>query len=131
MDTSVERGSLRVRTASMAVLGGAVVVYVLRLAGPLLVPLLVALLLSYALEPVVAMLVRRRVPRTAAAAAAFFLLAVLAGSVGRSAGVQLSSFLDDLPRALADVNARGDRRPGRAGTLARIQEAAAELSAGS
>src|SRR3954470_6940958 len=129
MDARADAGGFRIRTLSTAILAGAVAVYALRLAGPVLVPLLVAVLLAYALEPPVAALVRWHVPRPLAAAAAFFLLAVLVGSVGRSVDAELSSFLDDLPPALKHVSARGDGRPSAPGPLAHVQEAATTLSA--
>jgi predicted PurR-regulated permease PerM len=128
MAAPVDTDGFRIRTVSTAVLAGAGLIYVLRLAAPLLVPLFVALLLAYALEPLVAALVRSRVPRPLAAAAVFFLVAVLVGSVGRTATIELSSFLDDLPAALEDARAHGARHPNAPGPLASVQEAAAALS---
>jgi predicted PurR-regulated permease PerM len=129
MDAPAEDGGFRMRTVASVVLAAALTLYVLRLAGPILVPLLVALLLAYALEPTVAALVRWRIPRPVAAAAAFFLVALLVGSVGRSVADQISSFLDDLPAALADVNSRGGSRASGPGAFAHIQEAADTLGA--
>jgi predicted PurR-regulated permease PerM len=116
-----------IRTPAAVVLGGAVALYALRLAGPVVVPVLVALLLAYVLEPLVAGLVRWRLPRPAAAAAAFFAVAVLAGSVGRTAAAEVASFLDDLPAALASAHLPGAIHTGEPGPLARLQQAASEL----
>jgi predicted PurR-regulated permease PerM len=129
MDASEGGGAFRIRTFATVVLAVGAAIYVLRLAGPVLVPVLVALLFAYALEPVVSRLVRWRVPRPVAAAVAFVLVAVLVGEVGRSVADEVSSFLDGLPAALADVHLRapgGDEHPG---PLSRVQQAAATLTA--
>ncbi len=128
MDAS-ERASVHIRTYAIVVLAVAAVLYVLRLAAPIIVPVLVALLIAYALEPVVSRLVRWRVPRPLAAAVAFVLLAVLLVATVRSVASQLSSFLDGLPAALADVNVRGGTGGVHPTPLSRMQEAAAALSA--
>jgi predicted PurR-regulated permease PerM len=128
MDAPERVGGFRIRTFATVVLAVGAALYVLRLAGPVVVPVLVALLFAYALEPLVSRLVRWRVPRPVAAAVAFALVAVLIGEVGRSVADELSSFLDGLPAALADVNVRRltDDEPG---PLSRVREAAAALTA--
>ena len=129
MDAPEHGDSFRLRPLATVVLAAAATLYVLRLAGPVIVPVLLALLFAYALEPVVSRLVRWRMPRPAAAAIAFALLAILIGETGHSVAGQLSSFLDGLPAALADVNVHVDRGSGdHPSPLSRVQEAAAALS---
>ncbi len=129
MDGPGGDGGFRVRTFATVVLAVGAILYVLRLAGAVVVPVLIALLFAYALEPIVSRLVRWRVPRPVAAAVAFALVAVLIGEVGRSVADQLSSFLDGLPAALADVNVHPPGSGSQPGPLSRVQQAAATLTA--
>jgi len=118
----------RVRGAATAVLAAVVAIYALRLSAGIVVPVLVALLLAYALEPAVATLVRWRIPRLVAAAAAFLVGAVLIGGIGRSVARELSSFIDGLPAALAHVQASRGTGANEPGPLVHLQEAAAALA---
>ena len=53
MDAPEQGGGFRIRTFATVVLAVGATIYVLRLAGPVVVPVLVALLFAYALEPIV------------------------------------------------------------------------------
>lgn len=110
------------------VLAGAV--FVLHEAAALVVPILIALLLSYALEPFVASLIRLRLPRFIAATIVYLALAMVVGVGIRAARPQVRSFLDDMPKNAASfkqiVRARGAvENP--SGPLGQVQTAAREI----
>jgi predicted PurR-regulated permease PerM len=87
-------------TIAVWVLAVLATLFFLREAKSLLIPIALAVLISYALEPVVAWLERRRVPRLAAAAAVLFVILGV-GALGvytlRDDAAQL---VESLPRAL-------------------------------
>jgi predicted PurR-regulated permease PerM len=114
-------------SASLSLLAVIAVVAVLRWASAFFVPLMLGLVLSYALSPVVDALQRVRVPR--ALSAAVLLFAIL-GGVGGS----LYAFSDDandliasLPDAMHKLRDAVQRRHGGGNTFDSVQKAAAEL----
>jgi predicted PurR-regulated permease PerM len=130
-EAPVERAmaAVNVQAAAAVVLAATAGLYALRLAAPLVVPVLVALLGAYALEPIVATMVRCRVPRVVAALALFFAAALVAGSIGRGVRNQVAGFLDDLPSAIAAANQTFAGTPHAVGTgpLGPVERAAAEM----
>ena len=117
-----------VRSFSLALLALVAVLFTLHVAAAVFVPVLLGLMLSYALDPLVAQLQRLRLPRALAAA---LLLLGLVGGVG-SAGYALSDdaskLLESLPAATEKVRAAvAARRPGASGALAQVQKAATQL----
>jgi predicted PurR-regulated permease PerM len=93
-----------------------------------LIPIVLSVLISYALEPLVARLERRRIPRSLVVP---ILLTALLAAGGTGAYVlrgQVVAFVDHLPVAAHTVaEAIRDARGGTPGTVARVQEAAREL----
>ena len=59
-----------IRSAALTILAGLALILVLQYAQAMIIPIVLAVLISYALEPMVAWLVRRRLPRGLAAAPA-------------------------------------------------------------
>ncbi len=119
---------VRVRASAVTVLAGVALLYIGRVAAPVVVPVLVSILLAYALEPAVQLLMRCRLPRIASAVLIYLGLAVLGGSLIRSGADQVTSFLNDLPATVATFRAAIAPAPHAApSTLARVQQAAAEL----
>ena len=100
-------------------------VFLLRTASQLLIPILLAVLISYALEPVVAWMARHRVPRMAGAGV---LLALILGLSGWGA----YSLRDDALQAVEALPETARRARGlvwsqnRSGPGSRIREAAEE-----
>jgi predicted PurR-regulated permease PerM len=93
-----------------------------------LIPMVLAALLFYALDPVVDWLTARRVPRLAGALAT--LLAVVCGLSVLTYGLQgqATSVINQLPDGARRFRQMMQRTPGSApGTLDKVQEAAAEL----
>lgn len=117
-----------VRSLSLAVLAVLAVVFALHVAGAVVVPVLLGLMLSYALEPLVTRLQRLRLPRALAAA---LLLGGLVGGVGWTAYAlsdDASRLLESLPSAAEKVKAAmAAKRPGADSALAQVQKAALQL----
>jgi predicted PurR-regulated permease PerM len=91
---------MSVRGVSATIVAIVAAIFVLHTAATLIVPLLVSVLGAYALEPVVSMLMRVRVPRVVAAAVTYLVLAIVVGSGIRAAHEQVASFAADLPAAV-------------------------------
>lgn len=117
-----------VRSLSLAVLALVAVLFALRAAAAVIVPVLLGVMLSYALDPLVARLQRLRLPRALAAA---LLLGGLVGGVGWTAYAlsdDASRLLESLPAAAEKVKAAmAAHRPGDSGALAQVQKAALQL----
>ena len=120
----------RAQTIALAVIALSAGVFLLQFTASVLIPLVVSLLLFYALDPVVHHLTRWRVPRPTAA-----LLVVLAfvGGIGAGGWVlwpQIEQVVDDIPRGTAEL--RRELRSARGGdksTLQRVQDAAKAIDA--
>jgi predicted PurR-regulated permease PerM len=79
---STQRDDLRVIKVSTSVIAGLLAVFAARVGSRLLIPITLSLLVSYALEPLVALLEARRVPR---GVAAVFVLILTSGGLGVAA----------------------------------------------
>ena len=96
-------------------------------ARPVLVPIVIGILVSYALDPVVSRLVQWRLPRVAAATAVF--VAVIAALVSLSYPLtrQVDTIVDRLPGAAHELRAAIEAWKGGPGPVAKVQQAADEL----
>jgi predicted PurR-regulated permease PerM len=120
--------SLDVRGVALTVLAALACLLALQWARPVLVPMLLAILISYALDPMVQGLVRWRVPHGLAASLVF--IATLAGVValGYTLSHQLAAAADRLPSAAQEFReALQTYRRGTPGAVANVQAAATEL----
>lgn len=119
---------LQIRSLALVVLALLAVLYTMRWASAVIVPVLLGLMLSHALAPLVDRLERQRLPRALAAAV---LLMSLVGGVGWTAyslSDDASELLDALPAATAKVRAAiAANRPGSNSPLAQVQKAATHL----
>jgi len=126
---AVSRNPVDVRTISTAVIAGVVVVLFLRFAQEVFVPLAVGVLISYALEPIVAWLRKCGIPRTVGAAV---LLAALVGGVGFGVFRLVDdavAVVEKLPAAARKLGesvklTRGDDGPG---LMQKMQDVATEM----
>ncbi|HET9012187.1 MAG TPA: AI-2E family transporter [Gemmatimonadaceae bacterium] len=122
--------SRRALTIGSTVVALAAAVFLLQFTASVLIPLVVSLLLFYALDPVVSHLVRWHVPR---APAALLVMLALVGGIGAGGWAiwpQLDQVVDDIPRGAAEL--RRELRSARGGdksTLQRVQEAAKAIDA--
>ena len=117
-----------VRSAALALIALAASLHTLHWASAVFIPLLLGLLLSYALTPLVDRLQRWRLPRALGAALA--LLAVLAGlgSMAWSLSDDASALVASLPEAADKVrDGLRTRRNAPEGAIDKVQRAAARL----
>ena len=112
--------------AGVWVIAAVAIVFLLRAASPLLIPIVLAVLISYALEPVVAWLHRRRLPRVAGASVLLISIVSLTGWGVYSLRDDAVEAFEALPeiarRARVLVWSQGESSPGQ-----RLKEAAEQL----
>lgn len=124
-----------VRGLAATIVFGAGALFVLREAGAFAAPILLAVLLAYALEPFVAAFARARLPRPLAVVATYVVVALALVGCARVAKRQAVAFVKDLPNTVAaikDATLRSDRREGAAapgGAIHNLQRAATNLQA--
>jgi predicted PurR-regulated permease PerM len=95
---------------ALAVVFAAGTLFVLREGVMFAAPILVSVLLAYALEPFVAIFERLRLPRAAAVIVTYALLAMVLAGGARLAKRQAVAFLDDLPDTIAAIKNAALRR---------------------
>ena len=124
------RTPLDVRSSSMIVIASLLGLYALRWAAEIVIPVLMGLLFSYALTPLVDLLVRARVPR---ALGAGLVMIALVGGIGWgtwSLSDQANSLIESLPNAAAklrDTLHPRQRDPGPS-AIDTVQKAATTLA---
>ena len=124
-------GPIGIRNVSLSVLTAFAVILMLQYMQPVLIPVALGILISYALAPIVSTLARAKVPRVIGAAVA---IAILVGSIG--IGFYLFSdeamgIIRDIPPAARSLRERMESRNNRAtssdSALKQVQEAATEI----
>lgn len=109
---------------ALAVIGG---ILMLRYAQSVLIPIVVAVLISYVLEPAVNSMNRRGVPRVAGST---LVIALLCGTIGLglySLTGQAMAIVEKVPEAARRLAERLDRRGAEPDALEKVQAAAAEV----
>jgi predicted PurR-regulated permease PerM len=102
-------------------------VFLLRYAQAFILPFILALLLFYALDPVVSWLCRRGIPRTVSS---LLLMAVLLAAGASSIYLlrgQANDMVDRLPEAMKKARAAIESQRNASGPVAKVQELAGEL----
>src|SRR5206468_11441238 len=97
-ETSV-RMPVDIRSVSLTMLAAIAVVLMLQYAQAMVIPIVLGVLISYALDPIVSAMERRRIPRSVGAA---FLLMVLVGAGGwllYGLRAEASAIVEQLPQA--------------------------------
>jgi predicted PurR-regulated permease PerM len=126
--TSTAPVDLSLRSVALTLLAATAVTWFLSWAREVFIPIVLSVLISYALEPVVVWLMRARVPRLVAS---FLVMVMLAGSVGYGAwslSDDATAFLARLPEAAQNFRVAMRRDDtGEPGAIAKVQEAAQEL----
>ena len=124
----VSRRPVDVRGYALTVVMVLACVFTLQWARPLLVPILIGTLISYALEPMVHGLVRARVPHAAAASMVFVGGLAVLGALSYALSHQLVAVADRLPSAAQELREALQRRgQGGPGPVGKVQQAANEL----
>jgi len=115
------------RDAALAVLAVCAAMAVLHWAQAAFIPIVLSMLISYALEPVVRRLVALRLPRAAASALVVFTLAGAFGWTGYMLADDAAAMVADLPKAAQRLRQVLPRSLGREGAIEHVQRAAEEL----
>jgi predicted PurR-regulated permease PerM len=124
-----------VKTTAVPIVAGAAAIFALRESVSLLAPLLVSVLLAYALEPFVSLCCRCRLPRPFAVVIVCSLVVAGVATTGGLARRQIAAFIAALPvtvRELQDslARARWDAvPPDRPGAIENLQRVAIEVKA--
>ena len=117
-----------IRSAALTVLAGLAIVLVLQYAQAMIIPIVLGVLISYALEPMVAWFERRRIPRALSAAVILVTLVASGGWLLYSLRSQASAIVEQLPTAAKRLRQSMERdRPSAATAIQQVQKAATEL----
>lgn len=120
--------SIDVRSASLVVIAVLASIYALRWASAVVIPVLLGLMVSYALTPLVNRLHAWSIPRAVGAATLLLLIASGAGTMVYSLSDDATAMIESLPEAAQKLqrsvrSARGEPE----GPIAKVQRAAAKL----
>ena len=117
------------RGLALTILAVIAVVGALEVAQPLVVSLLLGILAAYALNPLVVLLERIRIPRAAAAVVVMVSVMTLLGFGGYSLRGQMQAIIEQLPDAARTFSgALARMRADPAGNIRKMQSAAASVS---
>jgi predicted PurR-regulated permease PerM len=118
-----------IRSVSLTILGVVATIFILQHASSVLIPVVLGVLISYALSPLVGTMVRRRIPRAIAAAVA---VSLFVGGIG--VGVytlsdEAMAIVSNVPEAARRLRERvvSQRRESGGALLQTVQEAAKEI----
>ena len=128
-DPLVIRMPVDVRSLSLSILAGLAAIIALQYAQSVLIPVVLGILLSYALSPIVTSLARLHVPRAIGAAVA---VAVLVGSIGLGVYTlsdEAAAIVAKVPEAAQRIRQRVAAQRSQRGTamLQQVQDAAKEI----
>jgi predicted PurR-regulated permease PerM len=122
------RTPVDIRSVSLTILAGLAIVLALQYAQAMIIPIVLAVLISYALEPVVAWLERRRLPRALAAAVVLITLVATGGWMLYGLRSQAATFVEQLPQAARRLRQIVEHDPPTAASaFQQMQKAASEL----
>ncbi len=121
--------TVNVRSVALVVIATLGSLYVLHWAGEVFVPLLMGLMLSYALTPVVNRMVRWHLPRALAAAVVLVGIVTGVGSVLYQLSDDAVAMIESMPEAAQKLRRglEGQRSQGTAAAIGKVQKAAAEI----
>jgi predicted PurR-regulated permease PerM len=125
-DAPAAKTDINVRSVALTVIAVAATMYVLNWAQEAFIPIVLSILISYALEPVVSSMTRLRLPRPAGAAVVVLLVTGLLGYGVYSLSDDGAAIVAQLPEA-AQKFRRIMERNGDPGAIEQVQQAAAEL----
>lgn len=122
-------GALDVRSIALTVIAVLLVVAALHLAQPVLVPVVFALLISYALDPIVTSMTRWHLPRPVAATLLLTALVAGSGALGYALRDDVTTIASRLPEIARRVRGtvRDLHQATGSGPVANVQKAASTL----
>jgi len=118
---------LNVRSLALTVIAVAVAMYVLQWAQEVFIPIVLSVLISYALEPVVLGLMRLRFPRIAASAVVVTLLTGTLGYTAYSLSDDAAAIVAQLPETARKLRVALRQEREANGTFENVKRAAEEL----
>jgi predicted PurR-regulated permease PerM len=118
---------INVRSVALTLIAIAATMYVLHWAQEAFIPIVLSILISYALEPLVAAITRARAPRAAAAALVVMLTTVLLGYSVYSLADDAQAIVAQLPEAARKLREVIRNNGDDPGTIEQVQKAAEEL----
>ncbi len=120
---------MSIRATAIAVVLSSLAIFLLHESAALVAPIFVSLLIAYALDPVVALIMRARVSRITAALLTYLMLTILTGSLARRVVSQAETFAGDLPSTVAEASRmwRDSSSRHTPAAIGRVQRAADEL----
>lgn len=117
-----------IRSAALTVLMVLAVILVLQYAQAVIIPIVLGVLISYALEPVVAVLGRLHVPRPLASALVIVGIVIAAGGLAYGLRSQVSALVQQLPQAARHLRQSFEAsKPTSGSAVQQVQKAATEL----
>ena len=117
-----------IRSAALTILAGLAIILVLQYAQAMIIPIVLGVLISYALEPIVARLTRWHIPRPLAAAVVLLTLVAAGGWLLYGLRSQASAIVEQLPHAAKRFRQTMENdRPTAATAIQQVQKAATEL----
>jgi predicted PurR-regulated permease PerM len=125
---STEPAIVDVRSVAFTIVAVLAVVLVLQYAQSVLIPIVIAILISYGLAPFVAGLHRLRIPRAIGAAVAVTLLVGACGLGAYTLSDQAMGIVADVPQAAQRLRQRvREHRRNPGGAIEKVQQAAQEI----
>jgi predicted PurR-regulated permease PerM len=120
---------LDVRSIALTAIAVAVVIWLLQFAQSFMIPVVIGVLISYALAPLVSALHGIRIPRAIGAAVAVLMLVGALGLSVYTLSDEAMSVVNSVPEAAQRIRdrIRSHQRASRGGALAKVQEAATEI----
>jgi predicted PurR-regulated permease PerM len=121
--------NINIRSVALTIIAAAAAMYILSWAQEVFIPIVLSILISYALGPVVSFLMRAKLPRVLASAVVVTMLSGTLGYTVYALSDDAAAVVAQLPGAatkLRQVLRDGRRGPG-AGTFQQVQRAAEEL----
>jgi predicted PurR-regulated permease PerM len=118
-----------IRSAALSVIAALALIVVLQHARSVLIPVVLGVLISYALTPMVSALAKARIPRPVGAAVAVAALLGAAGVGVYTLSDEAMAIVADVPEAARRLRQRvaEQRDPGQGGMLGQVQQAAKEI----
>ena len=113
---------------ALTILAALAIVLTLQYAQAMIIPIVLGILISYALEPIVAWFERRRIPRALSAAVVLVTLVASGGWLLYSLRSQAGAIVEQLPTAAKRLRQTLERdRPSATTAIQQVQKAATEL----